>query len=294
MNSTKPHEFPSNWGRWGDNDELGAVNLITDEARARGAAEARTGVTVSLARVTTPFPLTGGPLGKTSTTNTAVQTMMLFTGHAAPAMAEVLVVTTHHAEVTHLDAMGHWVAGGKVYPGVDAADSSGPAGVRHGAAEVYGDGILTRGVLLDLAPDGRLAPAHPVTGADLDAAADRAGVETLPGDAIVVRGGWDRVYGSDEPEPGLTVDAIHWIHDHGVAVYAGDIGDARPPLPGEMPGALHFLALGRLAIPLVDATEPEALAAMCRRLGRWTFQFVIAAPRIAGTTGLPVNPLAVF
>ncbi|WP_033344300.1 cyclase family protein [Catenuloplanes japonicus] len=287
-------DFPSNWGRWGSDDELGAVNLITDEARARGAAEARTGRTVSIARVTTPFPLTGGPLGAATASTTAVQTAMLFTGFGAPAMAEVMIVTTHHAEVTHLDAMGHWAAGGKVYPGVDVADSSGPTGVRHGAAEVYGSGFLTRGVLLDLAPGGRLAPAHPVTGADLDAAAARAGTEVLPGDAIVVRGGWDRVNGGDEPEPGMTADAIRWMHAHGVAVYAGDIGDARPPLVAGVPGALHFLALGRLAIPLVDAADPEPLAAMCTRLGRWTFQFVIGAPRIAGTTGLPVNPLAVF
>ncbi|GLZ02243.1 cyclase family protein [Actinoplanes sp. NBRC 103695] len=287
-------DFPSNWGRWGSSDELGAVNLITDEARARGAAEARTGHTVSIARLTKPFPLTGGPMATTTASTTAVQTVMQFTGFGAPAMAEVMIVTTHHAEVTHLDAMAHWVAGGTVYPGVDVADSSGPTGVKHGAADVYAEGILTRGVLLDLAPGGQLPPAHPVTGADLDAAAARAGVEILPGDAIVVRGGWDRVNGSAEPEPGMTADAIRWMHDHGVAVYAGDIGDARPPLPGEVPGALHFLALGKLAIPLIDAADPEALAATCTRLGRWTFQLVVAVPRIAGTTGLPVNPIAVF
>jgi kynurenine formamidase len=287
-------DFPSNWGRWGDRDERGAVNLITDEVRARGAAEARTGVTVSIARLTTPFPLTGGPMAPTGTSHTAVQTIMMFTGHGAPAAAEVMIITTHHPEVTHLDALGHWIEGGRVYPGVDVAESSGPTGVRHGAAEVYGGGILTRGVLLDLAPGDRLDPAHPVTGADFDAAAARAGVEVLPGDALVVRGGWDRVEDGHEATPGLTLDAVRWMHEHGIAVYAGDIGDAHPPLPGEEPGALHRIALGRLAIPLIDGADPGELAATCTRLGRWTFQFVVAAPRIAGTTGLPVNPLAVF
>jgi kynurenine formamidase len=287
-------DFPTNWGRWGDGDELGAVNLITDEVRARGAAEARTGITVSIARVTTPFPLTGGPMARTTADTTAVQTAMLFTGFGAPAMAEVMIVTTHHPEVTHLDAMGHWIEGGRVYPGVDVADSSGPTGVRHGAADVYADGILTRGVLLDLAPGGRLDPGHPVTGANLDAAAARAGIEVLPGDALVVRGGWDLINAGGQALPGMTLDAVGWMHEHGISVYAGDIGDARPPLPGEVPGALHRFALGRLAIPLIDAADPEELAKVCARLGRWTFQFVIAAPRIAGTTGLPVNPLAVF
>ncbi len=219
---------------------------------------------------------------------------MLFTGFGAPAMAEVMIVTTHHPEVTHLDAMSHWAEGGRVYPGVDVAQSSGPTGVRHGAADVYAGGILTRGILLDLAPGGRLSPAHPVTGADLDAAAARAGISVLPGDALVVRGGWDRVVDGDQALPGMTLDAVRWMHERGIAVYAGDIGDARPPLPGEEPGALHRFGLGRLAIPLIDAADPEELARMCARLGRWTFQFVVAVPRIAGTTGLPVNPLAVF
>ncbi|MCA2216966.1 cyclase family protein [Jidongwangia harbinensis] len=288
-------DFPTNWGRWGDSDERGAVNLITDEARSRGAAEARTGRTVSIARITTPYPLTGGPTATTTASSTAVQTAMMFTGIDAPAMAEVMVVTTHHPEVTHLDAMSHWVAGGKVYPGVDAADSSGPSGVRHGAADVYAGGILTRGVLLDLAPGGRLAAGHPVTGADLDAAAARAGVEVLSGDALVVRGGWNTSNDWGRPGwPGMTADAVRWMHRHGISVYAGDIGDARPPIPGDVPGALHFLALGRLAIPLIDGADPDELAQTCAGLGRWTFQFVVAVPRIAGTTGLPVNPLAVF
>jgi kynurenine formamidase len=287
-------DFPDNWGRWGADDELGAVNLITDDVRARGAAEARTGRTVSLGRVTRPFPLTGGPAAPTTASTTAVQTAMLFTGVGAPAMAEVMVVTTHHPEVTHLDAMSHWVAGGRAYPGIDMAEGSGPTGVRRGAADAYGDGILTRGVLLDLAPGGRLGPAHPVTAADLDAAAARAGAEVLPGDALVVRGGWDRARDIGQALPGITAGAVRWMHDKQIAVYAGDVGDAQPPLPGELPGALHRLALGLLAIPLIDGPDLEALGATCAALGRWTFQFVVAAPRIAGTTGLPVNPLAVF
>ncbi|MFI5931996.1 cyclase family protein [Actinoplanes sp. NPDC051494] len=291
---TAADDFPDNWGRWGADDERGAVNLVTDEVRARAAAEARTGLSVSMARVTTPFPLTGGPMAPATASTTAVQTVMMFTGFGAPALAEVMVLTTHHAEVTHLDGLGHWAEGGRVYPGLDVTGTAGPTGVRHGAADVYADGIVTRGVLLDLAPGARLAPAHPVTAADLDAAAARAGVRVLPGDALVVRGGWDRVTDGDQALPGITAGAVRWMHERGIAVYAGDVGDARPPLPGELPGALHRLALGRLAIPLIDGPDLRALAATCERLHRWTFQFVVAAPRIAGTTGLPVNPLAVF
>src|SRR5262245_59558506 len=40
----------SNWGRWGKDDERGALNLITPDARRRAAALVKTGTTVSLSR----------------------------------------------------------------------------------------------------------------------------------------------------------------------------------------------------------------------------------------------------
>jgi kynurenine formamidase len=286
--------FPTNWGRWGDTDELGAINLVTAQARARGVAEARTGVSVSIARITRPAALIPGPAAPLQASSTAVQTAMLFTGNPPAAMAELMVVTTHHPEVTHLDAMAHMVLDGQVYPGVPQADSSGPAGVRHGSTDAYADGIVTRGVLLDLAPGGSLPAACPVTAADLDAAAVREGVSVQSGDALVVRGGWDWVGERDRPLPGITEDAVRWMSDHEVALYAGDVGDARPPIEGHRPGALHLLALGRLGIPLIDGADCSALAGMCARQGRYTFLFVAAVPRISGVTGLPVNPLAIF
>ncbi|MFC5834714.1 cyclase family protein [Nonomuraea insulae] len=287
-------EFPSNWGRWGDTDQLGAVNFITAEARARGVAEARTGVTVSLARETPIAPLIAGPMATLRADSTAVQTAMMFTGSPPLGMAELMIVNTHHPEVTHLDAMAHMVTDGQVYPGIAQADSSGPAGVSHGAADAFADGIVTRGVLLDLAPQSRLPDGHAVTADDLSAAAEREGVEVRSGDALVVRGGWDRVADHGRALPGMTAGAVRWMHDHEIAIYAGDIGDASPPLKDEIPGALHRLALARLGIPLIDGANAEALTAVCAEHGRYTFLFVAAVPRILGTTGLPVNPLAIL
>ncbi|MDR7320356.1 MULTISPECIES: cyclase family protein [Catenuloplanes] len=286
--------FPTNWGRWGADDQLGAVNLITGEVRARAAAEARTGRTVSLARVSAIAPLTGGPTASMTAGSTGVQTVMMFTGDAPMAMAEVMIMTPHHPEITHLDGLSHMVVDGQVYPGIARSASSGPAGVRHGAADAFGDGILTRGVLLDLAPGGALPEHHAVTADDLDAAARRGGVEVRSGDALIVRGGWERATAGDRDLPGMTSGAVRWMHDHEISLYGGDIGDARPPIAGDVPGALHRLALTRLAIPLLDGVNAEALAAVCAELDRYTFMLVVGAPRIAGTTGLPVNPIAVF
>ncbi|MFD5825955.1 cyclase family protein [Lentzea sp. NPDC060358] len=289
-----PAEFPSNWGRWGDADELGTVNLITDEARARGVAQVRTGLSVSLARKTPTAPLSGGPMAALQATTTGVQTIMSFTGSQPMAMAELMLVTTHHPEVTHLDALSHMVVDGQVYPGIPLADSAGPTGVTRGAADVFAGGIVTRGVLLDLAPGGKLADGHGVTAGDLDAAAARAGVEVEEGDALVVRAGWDRVPDHGRALPGMTSGAVRWMHDHGISIYAGDIGDAAPPIQGDVPGALHRLGLLRLGLLLVDGAQAEELAAVCEEQGRYAFLFVAAVPRILGTTGLPVNPLAIF
>jgi hypothetical protein len=63
---------------------------------------------------------------------------------------------------------------------------------------------------------------------------------------------------------------------------------------GEVPGALHVLAVGWLGIPMVDGADAEELATVCAEQSRHTFLFVVAVPRILGTTGLPVNPLAIF
>ena len=155
-------------------------------------------------------------------------------------------------------------------------------------------GIVTRGVLLDLAPGGRLPDGHAVTADDLHAAAGRVGVVVESGDALVVRAGWDRVRDDGRPLPGMTSGAVRWMHEHGISVYAGDIGDASPPVKDDVPGALHRLGLLLLGLPLVDGAQAEELAAVCEEQGRHTFLFVAAVPRILGTTGLPVNPLAVF
>jgi len=169
-----------------------------------------------------------------------------------------------------------------------------PSGVRHGSTSAFADGVITRGVLLDLAPGARLPQAHPVTGADLDAAEDRSGVRVEAGDALVVRGGWSASRDLGTPMPGMTVDAVAWMHHRDVALYAGDIGDAHPPVDPQVPMPLHQVGLARLGMPLIDVAEVDALATVCAELGRYAFLLTIAPPRLRGATGVPVNPLAIF
>ncbi|MEZ0362356.1 cyclase family protein [Mycobacterium sp. pUA109] len=283
---------PTNWGRWGDDDEMGTLHLIDAAARARAAAEVRSARHVSLARMVDPVPFAGGgPVGVGTAMPAAVLQAMNFTGVPPMAMTDTLVINTHNAALTHLDAVSHVPLGDKVYPGVPLGAAVTAGGVRHGSSNVFGAGILTRGVLLDLAPGGRLGPECRVQGADLDEAVQRADTDVHSGDAVVVRGGWDLNRPMGQPVPGLSLDAVGWLHDHGVSLYLGDIGDARPWAP---PLPVHQVALARLGMPLVDLTAVDELADVCRDEQRHSFMLVLAPPRISGATGLPVNPIAIF
>lgn len=287
-------ELPTNWGRWGEDDQLGTLHLIDAAARARAALEVRDGRHVSLARPVDPVPLTTGlgPVGNPATMPAGVMQVVNFNGTQPLAFTDSLMINTHNAALTHLDAVAHMPVGDHVYPGVPVKDAVTPTGVIHGAADPFGAGIVTRGVLLDLAPHGGSLDADRRVGAaDLDVARERAGATLHPGDGLALRGGWDTNQPWAQPVPGLDLTAVTWLHQHGVSVYVGDIGDSRPPT---FPLPLHQVALARLGLPLVDAANLDELAQLCQALGRWSFMLVLAPPRITRTTGLVVNPIAIF
>lgn len=294
MTASDSVDLPTNRGRWGDDDELGTLNLITDEVRSRAVAEARTGRSVPLGAPIIPASMTGGPFAPAAPSSPPVQQALLYTGTPPMGMAEVLIVTPHDPGLTHLDAVAHMPIEGRVYPDRPFTESVTAGGVVHGSTTAFADGLLTRGVLLDLAPDGRLPEGHAITAADLDDAERRGGTRLEPGDALVVRSGWTVDWNAAAPAPGVTVDAVAWMQRRDVSLYAGDVGDTFPPLDTDMPMPLHMVGLARLGMPLIDGAEVEPLAAVCRELGRSTFLLVVAPPRLRGATGVPVNPLAVF
>ncbi|WP_269857613.1 cyclase family protein [Streptomyces sp. RPT161] len=286
--------LPSNWGRWGQDDQRGTLNLITEETRARAAAEVRTGRAVSLALPIQPTPLISGPFAPSTEDASPVQQVMVYTGSPAMATADVMMVTNHHPRSTHLDALGHIPRDGRVYPGRPLKESVTPVGVRHGSTTAFAAGITTRGVLLDLAVDGPLTSGYAVTSRDFEAAEERQGVRLESGDALVVRCGWSMTPDPDRPMPGMSLDAVRWMHRRGVSIYAGDIGDAHPALDAACPSPLHGVALPMLGMPLIDAAYLDELVAVCAELDRYAFLLTVAPPRIHGLTGVPVNPLAVF
>lgn len=287
-------DLPTNWGRWGRHDERGTLNHITPESLQRAADCVQTGEFAALGLPVTPVLLAGGgPAAAGVTVMPAPVLQVLNYNPEPPAHVEVLVLNTHSLSFTHIDAPVHVPVAGKVYPGIPVEEAVHSGRAHHATTSAYADGIVTRGIMLDLAPGGRLEPGYGVRGADLSAAEERAGVTIEPGDAIVVRGGWTLHKELGEPLPGMTLDAVRWMADKEISLFTGDIGDRPPGTPGDtIP--MHYVAISLLGMPLIDNSNVTPLIEICRRLDRYSFMFTIAPIPIMQVSGVPVNPICTF
>ena len=223
----------SNWGRWGDDDELGCGNLLTPESARRGAEQVRDGRRVSLAA---PLRADGIQVGQPARRYNPILTVTSLNERDpfAPGIWQGTddMVTMSTCAGTHVDALSHVSYDGYLYNGVPTSAVTAQAGATKLGAEKLPD-IVTRGVLLDLphvkgvAGLDEIAPGYAITGDDLDEAADAAGVTITPGDVVLVRTGEMRHHragdrrryavGVDFQLPGLSVHSIEWMHRHDVA-----------------------------------------------------------------------------
>jgi kynurenine formamidase len=275
-----------NWGRWGPDDQLGALNLVTPEKRRAAAALVHTGQAVSLARPFTPSAL-------------AVQRFER--GSAAGGVVDEMSVRCHGPAATHLDALCHTWDGDGMWSGRHADTEIEPAGVRWGGLEQMRDGVLTRGVLLDiprLRGEPHVRQDSPVHGDELAAAAREQGVQVGPGDALLVYSGreeYERRVGtwSSDPacRPGLESSCLTYLRETDCAIVLWDMGDVRPNEFG-LPFPVHA-ALFAYGVALVDASLLEPLAVVCAAAGRWEFLLSVNPLHIVGATGCLVNPVAV-
>src|SRR6266403_904466 len=180
----------SNWGKWGPNDQLGALNYITPAKRAQAAALVREGVSVSMSLPLATQPSPDNP--------TPVTHLMIQTGAAGetergplPYSADYFAISPHGIANTHLDALCHVFNQGKMYNGYSASDVT-SEGAHNGAIDALKDGIVSRGVLIDVPRlKGRewLAPGEAISPADLEAAEQAGGFRVEEGDVLFVRTG---------------------------------------------------------------------------------------------------------
>ena len=300
----------SNWGRWGKDDVLGTLNLITAEKRKQAAGLVREGVTVSCAR-----PIT---YETTSDTLFPSRHFMMSSGEAEPApdsygrsnILDAFLFAPHGTTITHLDAPSHtlWrsspskprtLYNGQPDKAVKTAD-----GATVGSVEIAGGGIVTRGVLLDIVglyDVEWLEPGTAIFPEDLDAAEGRQGVRVEAGDILFVRTGHlkrrNKMGPVDPPNKwsGLQAACLPWLRERDVAVLSCDSAqDVSPFQYPNIGSPIHGVGMAGLGLWLLDNSNQEELVEVCASLGRWEFLVSVGPLKWQNATGSPVNPIAMF
>ncbi|WP_432137369.1 cyclase family protein [Streptomyces sp. bgisy154] len=307
---TLPAEFHAiaervnNWGRWGADDEIGTLNLITDEVVRAAAAEVRTGRRVALA-----LPLredgvqTGVIPGRINPLHAMVQINQELFGPGTVACSDDAVTMGLQAG-THWDALSHVSHSGRLYNGRPAELITAHAGAAFAGIDKPRH-IVSRGVLLDVARAHgveRLPGGHAVTPDDLAAAEELAGTRVRAGDIVLVRTGQVRVLLAGDrhaygyPSPGLSVRTPEWFHARDVAAVANDTltFEIFPPEIEDLWLPVHALDLVEMGMMQGQNWNLEELSTACGESGRYAFLLSATPEPFAGGTGAPVAPVAVL
>jgi kynurenine formamidase len=293
-----------NWGRWGDDDELGTINLITDDVVKAAAGEIKTGKRFALG---IPLDENGPQVGAVPGRENPVHEMFLVD---VPLMGDPSDFCTSDDRVvlclqacTHWDGFGHVSYEGNLYNGVPSSTITDEGASRLGIDKITT--LVSRGVLLDVARArgvDEVEDGHAITGDDLDAAAALGKVNVRSGDVILLRTGRMARFLNDSPAAynavpasGPSLQSIEWFRDHDVAAVATDniIFEVYPSEREDAQLAVHMLHLVDMGLLQGQNWNLEALAADCADDGRYTC-FLDASPMpFTKAVGSPVNPVAI-
>lgn len=287
----------SNWGRWGNADQLGTLNLITPQKRREAAALVFEGESISLAH---------HPLKDRALDNSApFEHQMIETGINNPGqfVLDSYLIRYHGYAHTHLDALCHMSAGGKMYNGIPQATVT-EEGCQKLGIDRFKQGIFTRGILMDiprLKGVEYLEPGAQIHAADLEEWEERSGVQVESGDAVFIRTGrWTRrrsegPWAVSRISAGLHASVARWLKERDVAVLGSDVAsDVFPSGVERSTHPVHQLALVAMGMPIFDNADLEALSETAARLNRWEFLLTAAPIPVNGGTGSPLNPIATF
>lgn len=296
----------NNWGRWGSDDEIGTINLISPEAVQRGAACVRQGRTFSLA-----LPLSeaegiqlGYLPGRLNPTRTMTQVNNPVLGDPSGFCTNDDMVVMGLQAATHWDGLAHVSYDGRIWNGFGASTVTAAGASRCGIHKIRS--LMSRGVLLDVALAlgvDQLEGGYPITAADLDAAVGLSGVDVLPGDVVLVRTGHMRHLRQRRPDkvayaapsPGLTVDTARWFRTHDVAAVATDTMtfEVFPSQDRDAFLPVHLLHLVEMGLTQGQNFVLEELAADCAVDGVYEFLLDATPLPFTNAVGSPVNPMAV-
>ncbi len=285
---------------WGPDDRRGALNYLTPDDVRAAAGEVKLGRTVSMEAPVENRPAADNP---EPARHEMKGTLGADAGPGVCFGMDLIEMNIHGNADTHIDALCHVMFDGTLHNGVPAT-----AVGEHGAAEmsidVAADGIVGRGVLLDI-PRTRgvpwLKPGDSVTVDDVLAAERDQGVRVGRGDIVFMRvghrsrrnkeGPWDAA----QSRAGLHPSVLLVLAERRIAVLGGDGNNDTAPSPvAGVDFPVHVLAVNALGLHLLDYLQFTDLAMTCAAVGRWSFLCVIAPLRLPASTGSPVNPIAVL
>ena len=293
----------SNWGRWGDGDEIGTLNFVTPEKRVAAAQLVKTGKIFDLGM---PFDQ-DGPFEKGGFRVNPLHVMTCLPSDTAGMpdgmiSADDMVIMGLQA-ATQWDSLAHVGYDGKFYNNVPSSAVNNFKGATRNSFAKAVERLISRGVLLDIARlkgVNRLEDSYEITGDDLSAAEERQGVSVQSGDIVMVRTGsyqWflegDRAhFMGNEPGPGYAT--AEWFYDREVAALCMD-NWACEVWPCPVRGAaipFHQVAIRDMGLTLGEMFNLEALADDCEADGVWECLFCAPGLKVTGSVGSPITPMA--
>ena len=292
----------SNWDRWGNDDELGAANLITPAKRKQALNLAREGLAISMAHDVAQE--------KAADAANILERVVVNVSPTGATDRYQYTGTYHGVIHSHLDAVDcHIMSDGKGYNGRSMEDIKTAGGCPKGNINALKDGVVTRGILFDATRlpgkathQGWLEPGTAIHREDLEALEKIERVKVSPGDVILLyTGRWKR-RAALGPWPNATgfagyhADVAYFLKERGVSFIGHDgPNDVSPTgFPQTVGLPLHQLALVAMGVSIFDNLDFERTAEEAKRLNRYEFLFMASPLRIDKGMGSPLNPLAIF
>ena len=290
----------SNAGRWGKDDQKGALNLITPAKRREAAALVKEGFAVSLAHDVLTEKAIDNPQPFENTMVDVNEIRAL----------DKIAVAFHGLSVSHMDALAHHYIHGKMYNGYPQSEYvTFEKGALKGSINNVKEGVFTRGILMDiprLKGVEYLEPGTPIYVEDLEAWEKKTGVKVSAGDALFIRTGrWARraKLGPSDTNfrAGLDASVIPWVRQRDVAVLASEMALSVLPFPPTtqitdqddyLP--VHNFVIAALGVTVVDDLDLDAVGEAAAARKRWSFLVTMAPIALPHGTGSPINPTALF
>ena len=285
---------------WGPDDRRGALNYITPAEVIAAAEEVRLGRTISLESPVEDRSAPDNP----DPARHEMKGIGADAGQGLSFSADRIAMNIHGDADSHIDALCHVIFDGRLYKGLPAAETVTETGAKELSIAVAANGIVGRGVLLDV-PRSRgvpwLEPGDHVTADDLLAAERDEGIRVGRGDIVCVRVGHHRRRTEQGPwdaaaaRAGLHPALLLAVAEREIAVLGSDgNNDTAPSMVEGVDFPVHVLAINAMGLHLLDYLRSEELAEACAEAGRWSFLCVIAPLRLPTGTGSPVNPIAIM